>query len=175
LATANELELDLALERDPDHPPFMRIAQQPKTTTLHPGTANTNDSPSVSRSTFSKFLDQAPKPSLTRLHVFSYEKLCMPRDHRRAAKKEFVSEMDESCGPTMPVTRVSMTPHTGRTHQLRVHAAAIGHPMVGDDIYGVDTAFPENANAPLCLHAQQLCIYHPYSGAPMIFESTPSF
>ncbi|MGL4767734.1 MAG: RluA family pseudouridine synthase [Formosimonas sp.] len=57
------------------------------------------------------------------------------------------------------VTRVQLTPITGRSHQLRVHMQHIGHPMVGDELYA-DAAgvalYPR-----LCLHAQQLNFTHP--------------
>jgi len=43
--------------------------------------------------------------------------------------------LDDTDGTRLPVTRVELRPHTGRTHQLRVHTAALGYPIVGDDIY----------------------------------------
>lgn len=61
-------------------------------------------------------------------------------------------------------TRVLLHPHTGRSHQLRVHLQAIGHPIVGDDLYG--TAGPR-----LLLHASALTLPHPADGRPMRFES----
>ena len=44
-----------------------------------------------------------------------------------------------STGPTTE-TRVRLTPHTGRSHQLRVHMLALGHPILGDQIYAPETA-----------------------------------
>ena len=126
-------------------------------------------------------INKAAKPSWTTLEVLSWEYL----------------------GPH-PVTRVCLTPHTGRTHQLRVHCAALGHAIVGDDIYGYqgegqfcggspglvesldpsllqlhqdlhhwlkDRPLPQE----LCLHAEQLSIYHPITGAPMMFRADPLF
>jgi 23S rRNA pseudouridine955/2504/2580 synthase len=63
---------------------------------------------------------------------------------------------------------------TGRTHQIRVHLAHIGHPVVGDDKYG-DFAFNRemarrNAKR-LCLHASRLDLAHPLGGAPLHLES----
>lgn len=49
------------------------------------------------------------------------------------------------------VTLVRLTPDTGRTHQLRVHMASIGHPLLGDDLYGRADGFPRHA-----LHAATL-------------------
>lgn len=58
-------------------------------------------------------------------------------------------------------TRVSLTPVTGRSHQLRVHLASIGHPILGDEWYG-----DGRASAPrLMLHAAALTFHHPDGGA----------
>ena len=70
-------------------------------------------------------------------------------------------------------TRLALEPVTGRTHQLRVHLAAIGHPILGDPLYGPS---PVQALAPrLLLHACALRLAHPASGEPMLFESPPPF
>jgi 23S rRNA pseudouridine1911/1915/1917 synthase len=58
---------------------------------------------------------------------------------------------------------------TGRTHQIRVHLAAIGHPVVGDRQYG-GTARPLSARRPF-LHAAKLRFTHPTSDEEMVFES----
>ena len=59
-------------------------------------------------------------------------------------------------------THVELEPVTGRTHQLRVHLAAVGHPILGDMLYA-DTAV--QARAPrLLLHATRLALAHPLSG-----------
>lgn len=82
------------------------------------------------------------KPSLTRWRVLS-------RDGER--------------------TRLELEPVTGRSHQLRVHLAAIGHAIVGDTLYA-------SAPAPrLMLHATSLAFAHPLSGAPLSFTSPPPF
>lgn len=165
--SAAEVEIDVALERDPFHPPFMRAAQpkeQVKMDAIHP--------------TFRKFIDQAPKPSQTEMHVLSLEHL--PSGHN--------------------VTRVRLIPKTGRTHQLRVHCSSLGYPIVGDDIYGYQGAgdcgivFDDDDDDDpmannrlelqrqvfeqghsLCLHAKQLCFLHPVSQAPLIFETATPF
>lgn len=71
------------------------------------------------------------------------------------------------------VSRVSLTPHTGRTHQLRVHMQALGHPILGDGLY----ATPEGlAAAPrLLLHACQLGLPHPVSGEWLQLDSPAPF
>lgn len=70
-------------------------------------------------------------------------------------------------------TRVELCPVTGRTHQLRVHLMAIGHPIAGDALY----APPETiALAPrLLLHASSLAFSHPKQGQHMVFTSAPAF
>ncbi len=70
-------------------------------------------------------------------------------------------------------TRVLLMPITGRSHQLRVHMLALGHPILGDGFY----AHPEaKASAPrLLLHAQELAITHPAFGSVMHFRCEPDF
>lgn len=70
-------------------------------------------------------------------------------------------------------TRVRLEPLTGRSHQLRVHLHALGHPIVGDALY----APPEIAaqSTRLLLHAYTLAFAHPVSGAPLSFESPLPF
>ena len=68
-------------------------------------------------------------------------------------------------------TRVAMYPETGRTHQLRVHAAhpeGLGTPIVGDRLYG----FP---GARLMLHAEQISLAHPRTGAPVSYAAQCPF
>lgn len=70
-------------------------------------------------------------------------------------------------------TRVELAPLTGRTHQLRVHLLALGHPILGDALYGdPDT----QARSPrLLLHASQLEFAHPQSGGRCAWESQAPF
>lgn len=74
--------------------------------------------------------------------------------------------------PVANTTRVELEPVTGRSHQLRVHMAALGHPILGDDLYGGEaTALADR----LLLHAMDLGLNHPVSGAPMQFHAAPPF
>ncbi len=70
-------------------------------------------------------------------------------------------------------TRVELRPVTGRSHQLRVHLSAVGHPIVGDDIYAPPaiTAMADR----LLLHAVSLTITHPATDERVTFESPCPF
>jgi len=70
-------------------------------------------------------------------------------------------------------TRVEMEPMTGRTHQLRVHMQAIGHPIAGDPLYA--TAQQQGLSPRLCLHATKLTLPHPADGRPFTFSSPCPF
>ncbi|TCH64750.1 RluA family pseudouridine synthase [Acinetobacter sp. ANC 4862] len=79
-------------------------------------------------------------------------------DHNKPALTHWQAiEHFEIQGQT--VTRVKLTPVTGRSHQLRVHMQYLGHPIVGDTLY----ATPEQQQLipRLCLHAEHLSFYHP--------------
>ena len=86
----------------------------------------------------------AGKPSLTRYAVLSHD-------------------------PLGQISRLALWPATGRTHQLRVHLQAIGHPIVGDLLYAGAAA------GRLLLHAEELAFAHPGSGEPMRFSSPAPF
>ncbi len=89
---------------------------------------------------------ESGKPSLTHYEVVSY---------------------DESS------TLMKLTPVTGRSHQLRVHMQAIGHPILGDKFYATPEAY--NMAQRLLLHAQYLGFVHPYSREWISFESMHNF
>jgi len=68
-------------------------------------------------------------------------------------------------------TTFALTPVTGRTHQLRVHLAALGHPILGDSLYA-PAAVKARADR-LLLHAQRLAFRHPTSDRWLQFEQAP--
>jgi tRNA pseudouridine32 synthase/23S rRNA pseudouridine746 synthase len=75
--------------------------------------------------------------------------------------------------PAARRTRLELEPVTGRTHQLRVHMAALGHPIVGDRLYG--TAAPIVSSKRLLLHATRLEFQHPGGGGPMCLHCAAPF
>ncbi len=79
--------------------------------------------------------------------------------------------------PAANRTRVALEPVTGRSHQLRVHLLALGHPIVGDRLYGpadeIGARVP--AAARLMLHAEALALDHPHDGLPCRWSSPCPF
>ncbi|RLV61500.1 RluA family pseudouridine synthase [Parashewanella curva] len=79
---------------------------------------------------------------------------------------EILSEQERS-------SLIKLKPETGRTHQLRVHMLAIGHPILGDEFYADDKVKSERNR--LSLHAQRLTFTHPVSNKVMSFYSKHPF
>ncbi len=93
------------------------------------------------------------KPSLT--------KYCIQTSHNCDCSSAYV--------PATKFSRVELEPVTGRTHQLRVHLAAIGHPIVGDCLYNGHPSYR------LMLHAWKLDFFHPASLEQLSISSPPDF
>ncbi|KQU80738.1 MULTISPECIES: pseudouridine synthase [unclassified Rhizobacter] len=90
-------------------------------------------------------------------------------DGKPALTRFSVLQRDSVAG----TTRLRLEPVTGRSHQLRVHLLALGHPIAGDALYAPPDAL---AKAPrLLLHAQSLQLAHPLDGRPMRFHSPAPF
>ena len=70
-------------------------------------------------------------------------------------------------------TRVALKPITGRSHQLRVHMLAVGHPILGDALYA--PAHVQVRAARLLLHAEELMVNHPHTGKSLVLSSRPPF
>jgi len=92
------------------------------------------------------------------------QRMAVLRDRGRPAQTRY--DVREYIGD---YSYVEATPMTGRTHQLRVHFAAVGHPIVGDRVYG------RRRKPPLAprqfLHAWRLTLEHPATGEKMTFTS----
>ncbi len=78
-----------------------------------------------------------------------------------------------SLNKEMHYTRISLHPITGRSHQLRVHMQALGHPILGDYFYAEKDALA--ASKRLCLHAQKLSFMHPFTEEKIQLTSEPDF
>ncbi len=110
-------------------------------------------------------------------HPVDRKKMAVVTDPTRQARDAIthfeVLERFET--PTGRFTYVKCKLETGRTHQIRVHMASIGHPLVGDTVYGGGNTKFEASNKAIikgqCLHARVLELTHPKSGEKMTFES----
>ena len=80
-----------------------------------------------------------------------------------------IAPADASAPTSAALLRLEL--ETGRTHQIRVHCAAIGHPLVGDETYGAD--YPGQTMRRQALHAAELAFEHPFSGAKLRFVARP--
>lgn len=91
--------------------------------------------------------------------------------HGDAAETRFEirNPKSEIQNPAVGCCEVIAEPLTGRTHQIRVHAAEHGFPILGDTLYG-GAAFPR-----VCLHAAELRLCHPATGAPVVFSAPADF
>lgn len=98
-----------------------------------------------------------------------------PTGRRSVTDWEVVERLPDHDPARLPegATRLALRPLTGRSHQLRVHCLALGHPILGDSLYAPDPAF--EAAPRLLLHARRLSLLHPVGGAPLVFESAPPF
>ena len=75
--------------------------------------------------------------------------------------------------PERHCSRVALVPATGRTHQLRVHMQAIGHPILGDSLYAPPEVLAKAER--LLLHAERLAFPHPENGQPLGFDYPAEF
>lgn len=96
-----------------------------------------------------------------------------PRDRKRMAVTEQNSKPATTHWRVLErfgnFTYIACTLETGRTHQIRVHMAHIGHPLAGDPVYGPRAVITSLHGQ--CLHAKELGFLHPATGERMLFES----
>ena len=95
-----------------------------------------------------RFIDASGKPSQTRWRVLR-------------------------AGSAANTTCVELEPITGRSHQLRVHLKALGHPILGDALYAPAAVVAKASR--LLLHASALQFLHPANGEDMVFANAPAF
>lgn len=96
---------------------------------------------------------------------FPYQKICA--DTGKPALTEY-QLLGHEVFQQHPVSRVLYKPHTGRTHQLRIHSQQLGHPILGCDLYPSPDGATEHMAERLMLHATQLEFNHPISGERII-------
>jgi 23S rRNA pseudouridine1911/1915/1917 synthase len=89
---------------------------------------------------------------------------------RRAVTRARVLERFGGARPVAALAECRL--ETGRTHQIRAHLSHVGHPLIGDQVYG-RKADPVAGFSRQALHAATLGFVHPVTGRPVRFESAP--
>lgn len=102
-------------------------------------------------------------------HPTDRKKMCVTQRNSKAAVTHW-----EVVERFRGYTHIRCRLETGRTHQIRVHMAYIGHPILGDTVYGHKK--PELGQSSQCLHAGALCFRHPRDGRPiLVFAPLPDY
>ena len=107
-------------------------------------------------------------PIIKDVDNFPYQKVCLTTGKNAVSHYQVLERLHTPCA-----TRVRFTPYTGRTHQLRIHSQAIGHPILGCDLYGDNNEEGGNSLSlakRLLLHATTLEFEHPVSCEALTFE-----
>ncbi|MCL1060007.1 RluA family pseudouridine synthase [Shewanella gelidimarina] len=105
-----------------------------------------------------KICEKEGKPALSIYKVLSREHLVVSP----LGNAVTTENTPETAATATVVTRVELTPETGRTHQLRIHSQQIGHPIIGCDLYGTSDSYKMAPR--LMLHATRLEFDHPVTG-----------
>ncbi|MGL4723024.1 MAG: RluA family pseudouridine synthase [Scandinavium sp.] len=104
--------------------------------------------------------------------LFPLMKICEKEGKPARSRYQVIERMTRE---GIPITRVRLTPETGRTHQLRIHCQLLGHPILGCDLYG-GLDLPGTEQAPrLMLHASALHFVHPITGEKMNVRNASPF
>ena len=107
--------------------------------------------------------DTGPVDAPIGRHPVDREIMAIDRQHGRPAVTHWAV-----LGRYPGYTHLECRLETGRTHQIRVHMASIGHPLLGDTVYGAKKPWPGLAGQ--CLHARRLKFIHPSTGQPVELE-----
>lgn len=99
---------------------------------------------------------------------FPLQKICLESGKAALTKYQVIERLEKPC-----TTKVTFSPVTGRTHQLRIHSQAIGHPILGCDLYATDKVFGMADR--LMLHATTLEFNHPVTGKQFKAHIPPPF
>ncbi len=100
--------------------------------------------------------------------VSSPTRMAVTRKGKEARTRYHV---DQRFTEPAPTTLMTATLETGRTHQIRVHLTAIGHPVVGDEVYSQGRSLPGATLSRPFLHAFRLSLDHPRTGQPLSWTS----
>ena len=109
-------------------------------------------------------------------HPTDRKKMAIVTDPSRTAREAVThyEVIERFATPTGRFTYIKCILETGRTHQIRVHMASVGHPLLGDSVYGGAGTKFEATNSSIisgqCLHAKCLELIHPRTGEKMHFE-----
>jgi 23S rRNA pseudouridine955/2504/2580 synthase len=120
--------------------------------------------------TYWAIVEGNPKPAqgtidvpLAKVGVDDRERM-VPSTAKDPAAKSAVTDFSTVSRAGRHATWLALQPHTGRTHQLRAHLLAIGHPILGDPKYNTPTSVEASAGLKLQLHARRLVTPHPTGG-----------
>jgi tRNA pseudouridine32 synthase/23S rRNA pseudouridine746 synthase len=100
------------------------------------------------------------EPIAKDLANFPQQKICHTTGKQAQSHYQVLERLDNP-----PRSRIRFTPQTGRTHQLRIHSQALGHPILGCDLYGTPQTWGMAAR--LLLHADSIAFCHPISAEPI--------
>jgi len=111
---------------------------------------------------------------------FPYQKICHETGKAALTEYQLLGHEDFNFhDQSHPVSRVLYTPHTGRTHQLRIHSQQFGHPIIGCDLYSgqAGSVFENSEHMAdrLMLHATTLEFHHPIHGERILGKSPCPF